>query len=261
MFKNKKMIYCLLLAFLVSIELCACACNQQTSPTPLRETLQKLGPETPFVDFPIVLSGEEKRNLNEIRITGAEYNNFGKLDELIPGATMYFTSMSNDDESSQSISHVLNRIVTDVVSAARAETAWVTVRTFKREEAFIPRWHTDGYYYSPYKGLAYKVAITLKGAGTLFYDMPKEEREAFYKIHSDDGHGNSIEGRGKLAKLIGASKAHQPKPYTGVAFIVGDPDTAAVHSEPPIDEDRIFISVLPGSKEQIQELRDRWEKR
>lgn len=41
-------------------------------------------------------------------------------------------------------------------------------------------------------------------------------------------------------------------------FIVGDPNAVAVHSEQPINHDRLFISILPGTNEQIQELFDRW---
>ncbi|MBA2653296.1 MAG: hypothetical protein H0U73_13690 [Tatlockia sp.] len=39
----------------------------------------------------------------------------------------------------------------------------------------------------------------------------------------------------------------------GNIFIIGDKDSAAIHSEPHIDSDRLFISVVTGSKEQIHE--------
>ena len=41
-------------------------------------------------------------------------------------------------------------------------------------------------------------------------------------------------------------------------FIMGDKTIGAIHSEPKIDESRIFISIVPGSHDQIQELYNRW---
>ena len=35
--------------------------------------------------------------------------------------------------------------------------------------------------------------------------------------------------------------------------MVGNPNTALIHSEPPITEDRIFLSILPGTEEQIKQ--------
>jgi hypothetical protein len=42
----------------------------------------------------------------------------------------------------------------------------------------------------------------------------------------------------------------------GVVYFVGNKD-AVVHSEPDITEPRIFIVVLPGSNEQIEEWKGR----
>lgn len=39
-----------------------------------------------------------------------------------------------------------------------------------------------------------------------------------------------------------------------IIYLIGDKD-AAVHSEPPIHAPRIFVSILPGSKRQINEWR------
>lgn len=69
----------------------------------------------------------------------------------------------------------------------------------------------------------------------------------------------SLELRSQLAKeLIVPSKVHQAQIGDGVVFIVGDEDFSAVHSESPIYSDRLFISIVPGTKKQIQELYDKW---
>ena len=36
-------------------------------------------------------------------------------------------------------------------------------------------------------------------------------------------------------------------------------DLATIHSEPPIHEDRIFISILPMTIDEIDQLKLRWE--
>ena len=44
-----------------------------------------------------------------------------------------------------------------------------------------------------------------------------------------------------------------------IIYLVGDKD-ARVHFEPKTDEPRIFMSVLLGSQDQINELKNRWKK-
>jgi hypothetical protein len=42
--------------------------------------------------------------------------------------------------------------------------------------------------------------------------------------------------------------------------MVGNRDRALIHSEPPMREDRLFISILPGYEYEITELNKRWNK-
>ena len=41
---------------------------------------------------------------------------------------------------------------------------------------------------------------------------------------------------------------------------MGNDKVAAIHSEPPINEKRIFLSILPGHVSEIEELRKRWNR-
>jgi hypothetical protein len=66
-----------------------------------------------------------------------------------------------------------------------------------------------------------------------------------------------VEGRKLLMDIIDASKIISAEFGQGAVFKVGD-DYPAVHSEPPIHEERLFISILPGSKVKIQELYEKW---
>ena len=107
--------------------------------------------------------------------------------------------------------------------------------------------------------MQYKVAITLKGSGTLFCNIPKEERKNFTEAVFQE-YSHSLKGREELAKLLNQYKDYESGLYKGAAFVVGDPHNSAVHSEPQINSERIFVSILPGTKEQIKELQDRWNK-
>jgi len=64
--------------------------------------------------------------------------------------------------------------------------------------------------------------------------------------------------RPKLAKLVG-KKYNKVPDNKGLIFEVGSKN-AVIHSEPPIEHERIFISILPGSYEQISELKKRRNK-
>lgn len=94
--------------------------------------------------------------------------------------------------------------------------------------------------------------MSLKGKSTLFYNLPQEQRREFYLLLDN-------QNRNSLARLLDRSKAISAKFGQATIYVVGA-EHAAVHSEPPIHEGRIFLSILPGSKTQIQELYERWNK-
>ncbi len=236
----------------------------------LKRALVSLNAQNPFMDFNLGLSESEKHQFNRIVVEPCDcYNNYGNLRGLVVDLTIFFESMGNDYDSSYVVAKSIHKIVQKIVRDLRAESFWLTMRIPNKSNLFdVPRWHQDGYYYSPFRGFMYKIALTLKGPTTLFYNISSQDRKKFDEIfdrkieYKDENgqlqresYGDTIEGRKELDKDIDHSKVHQPKLYTGTVFIVGD--NAAVHSEPPIHSDRIFISIVPGSKKQIQELQNK----
>ena len=115
-----------------------------------------------------------------------------------------------------------------------------------------PRWHTDGYYYAPFNGQQYKIACALKGPSTLFCQAPTDIREKFNELQAKQS------SRVMIAELLKDQPILQASTTQAMLFVVGDFQSAAIHSEPPIDQARLFISILPGTHEQIQELYNRW---
>ncbi|MDF3033156.1 MAG: hypothetical protein K0R76_110 [Alphaproteobacteria bacterium] len=214
----------------------------------LQRAIKSLNQDSPFVFFNLSLSQEESMALERMEVKFPEvYNNLGNLETLPIEVTTYIKSLGNENEKTiETVSKLIQRIIHDCVQASGKETAWVTLRASQANSHFdLARWHIDGYYYQPHCD-QYKFAITLKGAGTLFYKLPKQMTEQFFTLLQEDN-------RQALAEILNDSRlVMQGKADQGAIFIVGS-DDAAVHSEPPINEERLFISILPGSKKQIIE--------
>lgn len=225
----------------------------------VQTAINELGPDHSFAYYDLQLSDDEIKILKSLKINTIEaYSNYDNLKNLGSEVIAFLKSLNKENEATaEAASQTIVRIVNDIVQASGQETAWVTVRSFiPMSEYDLPRWHTDGYYYEPRTGNPYKFALTLKGAPTLFYRLPANERVAFSALQRK-GTAENEYNRQALADLLGFSPEaiSIARPTQGVVFIVGS-DIAAVHSEPPIHEERLFLSILPGSKAQIKEWKD-----
>lgn len=228
--------------------------NKPSITDEVKKSLKTLNANKPFTNFNIPLSHEESNSLNKLHIDAPKaYDNFGKLDYLINELDEFIKSLNlNNIDISQSISTLIKKLVSDVILGFEKETAWVTVRASIATDIWdIPRWHTDGYYYSPYIGEQYKVVITLKGPASLFYPLSNDLREKFYSLQFEP------ENRETIASMLDMSQSISALPRQGTIYIVGS-NYSAVHSEPPIHEERLFLSIVPGSKSEIQELYNNW---
>jgi hypothetical protein len=81
------------------------------------------------------------------------------------------------------------------------------------------------------------------------YNTPANMRNIF-----NDNWAN----RNFLIELIDSNAIESPKKGQGVLFIVADKEIGAVHSEPKINNNRLFFSVLVGSEPEIHELYSNW---
>jgi hypothetical protein len=232
--------------------------TRNITPNQIQTAIKALGPDSPFVYFDLQLSEHEIKSLKNLKINATtEYNNYGNLKGLESESNDFIKSLGEKNEETAKItSQIIVRIVNEIIQASEKETAWVALRAFTPTASWnVPRWHTDGYYYAPRTGDLYKFAISLKGSLTLFYQLPADRREEFSDLQRKGTEQNEY-NRQALADLLGCSKEaiSVAQPHQGAIFIVGS-GNAAVHSEPPIDEQRLFLSVLPGSQTQIKE----WE--
>ncbi|MGE0753913.1 MAG: hypothetical protein AB7L92_01990 [Alphaproteobacteria bacterium] len=212
-----------------------------------------------FSHFDLGLNADESSQLENAQVAhNATYDNFGKLDRLQGDLENFYHQLGNADEVSRRQAALTARTINRVVARSGMQTAWITVRASKPTPEFDrPRWHTDGYYYLPYEGEQHKAVFAIKGAHTLLNALPANKRPAFMEWQRT-AHDETT-ARAQREAMIDPSQTKSTPQGKGTWMIAG-PEHSSVHSEPPIHEDRIFVSVLPGSKGQIECLRQNWNK-
>ncbi|SIP85871.1 Hypothetical protein PACV_156 [Pacmanvirus A23] len=131
-----------------------------------------------------------------------------------------------------------------VKNHSAAEAVWFTIRFSKPTREFdTPRWHRDGRMFT--EG-ATKYICTLLGPQTLLLGETPT-------VTAHCSKRNYEANREILAQVL----QHEPKielePRQMFRITCGKPNSP-VHSEPKVDTLRIFISAVPGTKQQIKEM-------
>lgn len=232
--------------FLINFNFLACESNAVHKYT---QAIDQLGSENHFTFVNLEISQKDLEILENLQVnfTGS-LEQYGDIEQLIDKIPEFLNKIGNEDEIAVNrTTDIIYKIINDVITASNKDSAWISIRAFvPTHEYDIARWHTDGYFYPPYKGKEYKFAFVIKGPSTLFYKLPGKMREKFYEVY---GNGNNREA---VLKILDPSKTITLDKGVGGFFLVGDHKTSAVHSEPKIDVKRIFISVVPGSIEQVK---------
>jgi hypothetical protein len=186
----------------------------------------------------------------------SQYDRFGNLYLLKDELPIFLSHIGdNNEEVIQAVTQMISSTVAHVIKATEKATAWVCVRVSTPMHAFdMPRWHTDGMYYGlndPYLSSepVLKFAAVLKGSPTLLLKLSDDMRNIFNLNRNN---------RALLAELLDINKAESPKRGEGVFFVVADNKISAVHSEPRMNENRLFFSILVGNESEINELYSRW---
>ena len=231
-----------------------------------------------FKTFPIKLTDSESNVINNLQVAKQSYfEHFGDLNLL--DFEDFFSKIGNDLKSVKIIEKVIRKITKKVLSGFGMDHFWISVRAVLPSSRFdIPRWHYDGTYFENITQQA-KFAMILKGPGTLFIKKSKKVVESYnkildqsskefreildknkidfkdYKAQFEVQHKNDEKYRPKFVKELSKYKVKQIKNNKGVIFWGGKNRNvvSALHSEPKIDQPRLFISILPGTKEMIEE--------
>jgi len=157
---------------------------------------------------------------------------------------------------------------------------WLTIRASRPTSEFDePRWHTDDHFFNPAQsdtasGL-WKLCTTLLGPGTLFAADGHRARRCLRGIKdtAKKRQGQHLclaircaacgktsdEIRAEMARVVRETRMVVAQPAAGEAvfFRVGGME-GAVHSEPKIDCDRVFVNLVPGTEEDLEGLMGRW---
>ncbi|MBS0648798.1 MAG: hypothetical protein JSS10_06215 [Verrucomicrobia bacterium] len=230
--------------------------------TDMQKKIRELGQKKSYAFVDLGITKEEWDFIDQLKFTQlspeatSEYDRFGSLHLLKTELPIFLRTLGNNDEEVlQTVTEVISRTVDHVLEATHKNSAWVSVRASVPTPAFnLPRWHIDGAYYGldhslPSLRPVLKFAAVLKGSPTLLYPLPEDKREEF---------NLKMSHREALAKLLDTHQVESPRKGEGVFFIVADTQLGAVHSEPKIDENRLFFSILVGEEAEINELYLRW---
>ena len=220
--------------------------------------------EKSYKIFKIKYSNKEKKCIADFNIIKpyvyTSYNNLDNLEESFKKA-----SNDNDNDSIKIMVGIVQKLLSKLLKAYNTQYYWIAIRIKTKNNFFdIPRWHCDSYYFTTRDRLQTKFVTTLKGPATLLLDTTPEEHKYFFEKSTYDTNlpvnllEFDIEHRKKLDQSINGKRI-QLNNNQGIIFTAGDFEKCLIHSEPKEDDNRIFISILPGTKEEIEELKNKFE--
>ena len=234
--------------------------------------LAQLSVEKTFDFFDLNLSPQDIEIVQSIIIDEANsfgkhetiaLNHYGDLDGYVEKVADFLKKFGNSSEDSLAAAQVVYKIIDNCLTLSDFPEAWIAIRVFKKNKTYHEvRWHIDESLYKTDCKYSYKLTCVLKGASTLLCDVSDETRTEFFKIQANKSQQRQYHTtksvRSRLADLLQGHTTYQAEFGQAIMFIMGDKTIGAIHSEPAINEPRIFISIVPGSHDQIQELYNRW---
>ncbi len=232
------------------LQICLCLSLQAAS---LTEALNELkNNQYGFVFAEVGITEEDLEIFSSVDIKRDRiFHQFGELETLSSEILDFFGEVgANEYEATLQVAARLTQIAHDVIRGSCRETAWVCLRSFIPTGKYdVPRWHMDGQYYNPDNAndLVFKFVLTLMGPSTLFYLLPSELRKTAEK-HTRDRH--------YMKKFCKKEKTLSSKAGQGAVFIGGH-GISALHSEPPIHENRLFLSIVPCMESDLALLKSR----
>jgi len=189
----------------------------------------------------------------------------------------------NTNENITIIKEIIYKLIKKIIKSFMTDYFWISIRiNLPNNEFKIRRWHYDGIFFINNKNaLQAKFVTVLKGPGTIFLKNEKAT-EIYNKLETYIRNKNKeklIDKNTDIKTIIEIEKKYRPlyekalkvikeyqlKNNQGLIFITnsGNSDLVKhpfIHSEPNIDKPRFFISILPGSQEDIEALKLRWKK-
>lgn len=239
-----------------------------------------------YEEIPIKYTKQDSSTLNSFTINSQKSYNFYGSTHLSQKNNVYSylkTISNSNDKIIKNTEIIIHKIINSVLEGFDTDCYWLAIRSFlKNKDYEIPRWHKDGTHLASIRTPQPKFALALKGAGTLFIENTKKNNDLYNKIQQKMASENypkkphteytkedydiyfKIEKKYRkiFATKFKSQSIIQIKPRNGVVFFGGvDSDKSAIHSEPNMEEDRLFISILPLTKESLILMKEKYEKK
>jgi hypothetical protein len=240
--------------------------------------------------FDINYTKKEKKCIDNFNITkSGNYTSYNTIDNLLD----FIKNIGNNKSDDVDIMfNIIKNLLNNILFGYKTDSYYIILRIQKESTFFdIPRWHCDGFYYANRDKLQTKFVTVLRGPTTLVLDTTKEEKEHFFSLQKyplidlekdkkDKGVLNEISvltpinhltdkdkfitddtefdiiQRKYIAENIRGTKITLSN-NQGIIFVAGDKDKCLIHSEPKFDKARIFLSILPGTKDDMIYMENR----
>jgi hypothetical protein len=181
----------------------------------------------------------------------------------------------NTKSNIKMLEKIIKNITKIVLKGYNYKYFWMSIRITNKDDYFdVQRWHHDGKHFQNRSDMIAqsKFIMVLKGDGTLLLNSTKKEEEYYLKMiqkrtkELSEIEKGSLEYNSKYSKVeesyrLKLSKKFKNSKITtlsnneGLVFITHPGkffNFGAIHSEPVKDKPRLFISILPGTKEEIE---------
>lgn len=219
-----------------------------------------------IISIDLELTEKEKETLKRLEINknSDNFHYWGNTDsvELYASLNLFLKDIGENSENTiEEISKLIIRIGQGLSKVFNTESVWYEMRSITPNNFFTtPRWHTDAKFFNPLN--AHKLVFALKGAQTRFGITTDKDR--FVQLSIDENkekHGSEedIRIRKELDLIVDEIYPTSGDQNATVYLVTGD--DAIIHSEPQINESRLFMSIIPGTEDEISEWKHRMEEK
>jgi hypothetical protein len=224
-----------------------------------------------FEIFKMNYTDTEKKVINDFILNGNyQYDHYGMIKDMKDLKSFLYKVGQNKKKNIKKLTQIIKKMINTVINGYGVKYFWISIRITMPNNLYdIPRWHQDGKFFNK-QYLQSKFVTVLKGDGTLFMKSDAKSLHIYSDILSKkqkqikDENITTFKEQIKLDDDIyrpmiadeystcEECEVVQLNNDEGAIFYVGDIQKAAIHSEPKMTHPRIFISILPGEKEDIE---------
>jgi len=233
---------------------------------PISESIHRLDQHTAPSSINLIdinYSDTDRLLIDRIDVKKHEtFDFFGWVDpsNTMHGIKEFINNIGDNHTISDSLIRLIGWITRSVIiGAGKKNHIWLTIRSIIPNHNYDEqRWHIDGRFYNSddtNELFQYKFITVMKGAGTYLLDLKDNERKVFIdKLHSKQYRDDYKQNRTDLHIMYKDYPRLELTNDQGIVLIVGgDGSYSTIHSEPPQNQPRLFLSILTGTESEIKQ--------